>query len=147
MQSDVFLAKDKPTSPFVHGVTEAGAAQFVVQDNVWLTAMVGSQPSVDGMCASLAVILRCFPSFMHALSQHVQACHCKQPLEALAHHESQPARRDDDPSVMLNKRFNRHSRGLRVEQARPELWRRIGCDDVVPTKLARTVQDYYVVEI
>jgi hypothetical protein len=147
MQSDVFLAKDKPTSLFVHGVTEAGAAQLVVQDNVWLTAMVGSQPSVDGLCASLAAILRCLPSVMQALVQHFQACHREQPLEAFAHHESQPAGRDDDPSAMLSERFNKRLSCRGVEQTRPEFRRRIGCDDVVPTKLARTVQDYYVVEI
>ena len=136
MQSDALFAKDKLTSLFVHGATEASAAQLVVQDDVRLTAMVGCQPSVDGLCACFAAVLRSLPSVMQPVGQPFEARLCEQTLETVPHHESQPARCYDYSGVVLSKHLLKHLSCGSVEKLRPKFRRRIWCDYVVASELA-----------
>ena len=131
----------------MNGVTQTRAAQLVVQNEVGLASMVRSQPPVDGLCTRLPSILRCLPGIVQTRGKDLQAGLREKLLETLTRQEPQPARGEDQLSSVLRDRFNQHFSCWRMEQARPELRRRIRCEqedacDVRSDIYARSVRRF-----
>jgi hypothetical protein len=147
METNVHLAEDDSPSPVVCGLTQTGARELIIENDIGLAPMIDLQPPVNRFRAGLTLLLPRFPALMKIFGKYIERCLFKNVLESVSPEEAQPACGNHYTRLMRGNGLHQGSDCWFVKESFPKAWWWIYGYGTEASNVFGAIEDDYFMEV